>query len=247
MKSRLLFSSLALVCGGVMAQSSAVSVLSSMSSKDNNMVQISDGLYAETSANSESYLAVNPAGQKALLAKLIETRNRMVMSSTSTPKTDNNKSSEIIDELISTLSRSQQVSSNPAKPQPMAGGVIINQGNCSGPNTTGPFYAQAGAGGGVGGGAVGASSLAQNRDTSASPVNTTNYAHAIVIDRNSNTVGEQVSTQYGTTAAIASVYPKSACVETSSATLTCPGYSSPSVTAYSRASVNGTGGSCTLN
>jgi hypothetical protein len=245
MKLRFLISVMALACGSVLAQNAPSNSLDKSITQDKKMVQISDGLYAETSANSESYLAVNPNGQKALLEKLVQIRNKMSMSSA--PKTDNNRSSVIVDELISTLSRPQPMLGSISRPQPMAGGVIINDGNCSGQNNGGPFYAQAGAGGGVGGSAVGASSLAQNQDTSASPVYTTNYAHAIVVNRNSDTVGEQTSTQYGTTAAVAAVYPSGACSETASATLTCPGYSAPSVTAYSHANVGSGGGTCTLN
>lgn len=215
------FSALALAfvsCGALAQDTSFVSIDQVLTQED-GLTQISEGLYAKIKGTSESYVAVSPAGQRALLAKLLEIRARAstTAGSTTTAKAGSNASGAF-DDLIATLSA----------PQPK--NQTVN-GTCSGPSPTGPLYAQALAGGGIGGSAYGASGTAVNNDGLSPPLNTTNYVTVQVYDSSGNLLGSQSSTQHGATAAVASTYNNRGCTSNSYATVTCPGYASPSITA----------------
>ncbi|MEP7096844.1 MAG: hypothetical protein ABI748_04215, partial [Dokdonella sp.] len=208
----------AIAASAAIGQEVATRSLGDVLVQDQGMAEIANGLYAKTAGASNSYVAVGSAGQKSMLQQLKAIRAGI-------PKTADH--ALVIDELIASLSAPAQL---------YGGQVVKEYGDCSGQNQYGfgPFYAQAGAGGGFGGGPYGASGMAVNNDTSSNAVNTTNHVHVIVLDRNGNTIGEQSSTQHGNTAAVASTYTtvQRGCDASSSATLTCPGSSVPSVSAF---------------
>jgi len=199
---------LAIVTSGAFAQSIDPAVDQALTQED-GLTRVSDGLYSKVKGTTESFVATNPAGHHAMQLKLQEIRAGL--SSNSDVASD-------LDALIASL----------AAPQPKNQEVY---GDCDGPHLTGPLYAQALAGGGIGGGAYGASGQAAN---STSPViNTTNFVEATVYDADGNVIAHQATTQFGATTAIASAYQtQRGCTATSLAKVTCPGHATASITAY---------------
>lgn len=209
-----------MLSGTALTQSLACTTLDDRPANDEGMTQVSDGLYTLRTGDIESYVAVSPAGQQALLARLIEIRATRAVPTA-------NGVTSVIDGLISTLSQ----------PQPLA--VLSEQtGDCNGLNLNGPLHVKALAGGGVGGGDFGASSIAQNNDGFSPPLDTTNFASAETIDRNGNITHHQATTTHGPgndAIATAFVIGAAGCDADSSATVTCPGHTKPSITAFTAA------------
>jgi len=208
-----------LICGTAFAQDAAKPTLRD-SLISQGMTEVSDGLFVKETDNENSYVAVGTPAQQAMLSKLVEVRERSA-NGTLEP-------TDILDELISKLRQ---------PPQPRLGQQVTEHGDCNGgsPQSTGPFFAQASAGGPLQNGPYGGSGEAVNTDTSATAVNTTNFVHATVYNRLGDIIGDQSSTQHGATPAIASAYAANSppgCVAQSAATLTCPGHTTPSVSAY---------------
>jgi len=211
---------LMMLSGTALSQSLACTTLDDSPTDDEGMTQVSEGLYTQRTQDSESYLAVGPEGQQALLARLIELRAARPALA--------NPGTGLIDGLIATLSQ----------PEPQS--VLAEQfGTCNALNMTGPLHARSLAGGGVGAGAMfGASSLAENRDGFSPPLNTTNVASAEEINRNGDIVRHQTTTTHGPNApaaASALVILAAGCDADSSATVTCPGHITPSVSAFTSA------------
>jgi hypothetical protein len=213
MKNRILPLALALAAIGGSASAQDYSFdAARLYGVEGTMTQVSDGLYARVGEDGESYVAVSPAGHRALLQKLLDLRAHA-------PAAKSNKAAPFaFDDLIDLLSTTE------AKNQDVGG-------DCNGPinGATGPLRAQALAGG-MPGSDYGGSSKASN--TTNPIVNTTNKATAYVQDRNGNQLAGQSVTQYGATAAIATAYnAQRGCTAQSSATVTCPGHANPSLTA----------------
>lgn len=179
---------------------------------EGTLTQVSDGLYARVGADGEAYFAVSPAGHRALLQKLLDLREAV-------PAAKSGKATRsAFDDLIETLSAPE------AKNQDVGG-------DCNGPinGATGPLRAQALAGG-FPGSNYGASSIASNATNPI--VNTTNKATAAVQDRNGNTLASQSDTKYGATSAVATAYnAQRGCTAQSTASVTCPGHTQPSISA----------------
>jgi|GEM_PF-1428813 len=179
---------------------------------EGTLSEVSDGLYARVGADGEAYVAVSPAGHRALLQKLLDLRANVVAKSGGAAR------AFAFDSLIETLSA----------PEPKNQDV---GGDCNGPisGAMGPLRAQALAGG-FPGNDYGASSKASNATNPI--VATTNKATADVQDRNGMTVASQVDTKTGATPALATAYhAQRGCTAQSTASVTCPGRSKPSVSA----------------
>jgi len=207
---------LMMLSGTALSQSLACATLDDRPANDEDMTQVSEGLYRQHTQDSESYIAVNAEGQHALLARLIELR--AARPALATPGTS------ALDGLIATLSQ----------PEPQSA-VSEQFGDCTGLNINGPFHVKALAGGGVGGGDFGASSIAENNDGFSPPINTTNVATAETIDRNGNITHRQSTTTHGPhVPALASAFVNgnAGCDADSSATVTCPGHTQPSISAF---------------
>ncbi|MEO8672357.1 MAG: hypothetical protein ABI411_13660 [Tahibacter sp.] len=182
--------------------------------QDEGMTQVSEGLYASTAGATESYVAIGQAGHRSLLGLLIEIR-----SQNGAKKVEADSVPGTLDQMIDTLSA----------PQPKNQDVY---GNCNGWNLTGPFFASAKAGGGIGGSPYGSSGLAVNNDGFSPPLNTLNYVSAMVSDRNGNTLANHDDTKHGTTAAVASAYAGgTGCEALSVARVTCPNQTNAAITA----------------
>jgi hypothetical protein len=211
MTMNLRYAALLLAIGASQAFAQAIdpSVDQALTQED-GLTRISDGFYAKTNGPTESFVATTPAGRAAMQLKLRELRAGL-------PKKGGDVASDL-DSLIASL----------GAPQPKNQEVY---GDCTGPHLTGPLYAQALAGGGIGGGAYGASGQAAN---STSPViNTTNFVEATVYDADGNIIAHQATTQHGATTAVASAYQtQRGCTATSLATVTCPSQGTAAITAY---------------
>lgn len=203
-----------LVTCAALVQNAPAQSIDDVLTREDGMQRISDGLYARTVGDTESFVAVGAAGHRMLLSKLLEIRSRS-LSRHGTRRSDP-PVAHAFDELIDRLSAPN------AKNQTV-------YGTCSGPASSGPLYAQALAGGGMGGSPYGASGYAIDNDSP--PVNTANYASSIVYDVDGNVLAQQTSTQTAHTAAAASAYNAQGCTADAYATVTCPGHSSPSITA----------------
>lgn len=173
------------------------------------MTPISDGLYGRREGGDEAYVAYTPAGQQALLQRLLELQAAGAPSKHATPT--------VVDRLIEQLGAGQTGSR-----------LAATYGDCSGPAASGPFRVQASANGGLN-----ASASAQN--TSNPTISTTNTAYALTSDTGGNETGYQSATTSGNTPATASaVAPSSrkACLAQSAATVTCPGATRPAIAAF---------------
>lgn len=179
---------------------------------EGSLTQVSDGLYARVGDDGEAYVAVSPAGHRALLQKLLDLRARV-------PAGKSGKATHsAYDDLIETLST----------PEPKNQDV---GGDCNGPinGATGPLRAQALAGG-FPGNDYGASAKASNATNPI--IATTNKATADVQDRNGTTVASQSDTKSGATAALATAYnAQRGCTAQATASVTCPGHTQPSISA----------------
>lgn len=202
--------------GQTQASPVVASTLDERLTHDEGMTQISDGLYARATQDGESYVAVSPAGHQALVTRLIEIR-------AGRPTHGEKPGVSLIDELIFTLTQPQRNAED--------------TGDCNGHNVNGPLFVKALAGGGIGGGDFGASSIAQNNDGFSPPLNTTNFASAETIDRNGNITHHQETTTQGPNTSIASAFVTGAagCDADASARVTCPGHTGPSVTTFATA------------
>lgn len=223
------------ICLGMMAattvsgSASAQSLREELAQKD--VTQISEGLYVKRIDNndsfSESYVAVGAAGQTALLAKLLQMRDERDAASTNDSDVTTRRS-EPLDELIERLSAPTSAGPNPI----LAGTGGPFRGSCSGVDNTNnpsdPFYVQALAGGGPSG-PGGASAGTWNYSAS---INSTNFAAATAIDSQGTVIGNQSVTTHGTTAAVVSQLYNNGCGGASSASVTCPGATSPAISAY---------------
>jgi hypothetical protein len=214
MKFRLSLLTLALVSCSALAQDAAKDG-GRFYGEEDSLKLVSDGFYARITDADEAYVATTPAGHRALLQKLVEVR-------ASTP-IDRKAAAlgydvpNFFDDLIATLGA------------PAAKNEDVF-GDCTGPDDTGPLRAQALAGGGFAGGTYGASGLASNATTPV--VNTTNVVTAAVYDVDHAVLAQQTTTQYGATTAYATAYNAAhGCFANSKSTVTCPGHTSPSITA----------------
>lgn len=182
---------------------------------EDTLTQVSDGLYARVGDDGASYVATTPAGQRALLEKLVAIRDATPASHG--PMRPGYAREGFFDDIIATLSADR----------PKNQDVF---GDCTGPHDTGPLRVQALAGGGFAGSTYGASAMTTN---ATSPiVNTTNFASAAVYDVDHVVLSQQTSTQYGATSAVATAYNAArGCFADSKATITCPGHTTPSVVA----------------
>jgi len=178
------------------------------------MTEVSEGLYQSTKDDTDTFVAVGSAGNKALLEKLIDMR--AAGSDAPFAPNDERSSNYVIDSLIGVLGTP-------------GGANDIEDGDCNGINVNGPFHLEAHAGGIIGP-QYGASALVHNPNAA---INTTNVAKASLTNRLGNPQGSQTTTTFGTTDAVASKYVTvgAGCIANSSATITCPGASSPAVTA----------------
>lgn len=220
----------ALACGSVVAQSTT-RTLDDVLTQDEGLTQISDGLYAQTTSSGESFVAVNKAGQDALRKKLLELRAKLT-SGASASKNET-ASLDVIDKSIAELSQPQ------AKNQ-----TVI--GDCTGTGGTGQpqLYARA-----LSSGGTTASGYAVLTSDFSPVTSTTNKASAGTANRTGDETSSQSSTQYGATAASASATAPNmaqACTASAAASVTCPGHSSPSISAFAYSQKPVSGGTCLL-
>ncbi|MEO6690619.1 MAG: hypothetical protein ABIS07_14985 [Dokdonella sp.] len=219
MNLRLSLLTLALVSGGALAQDTATRTLDQVLTQDEGMSQVSEGLYAQTTGSSESYVAVNAAGQRALLDKLVQLRAKLAAPHVSSGIASREQASlEVVDKSIAELSR----------PQPKN----AVSGDCSGPGGTGSpqLYARA-----LSSGGLSASGYAVLTSDFSPATPTQNHAYASTQNRLGDDTSSQSSTGVGTTAASASASApngNSACTASASASVTCPGHTSPSISAF---------------
>ena len=196
------------------AQNDTASGLDQVLVKEQGLTLVSDGLYARTSANSEAYVAVNPAGLRALRQRLVDLRDKITHASSvrsGTPVTS------LIDRSIEELSQPQLDNSQ--------------TGGCGG--TTDPSEPRLSATA-LSGGGTGASATAVLTEDFSPVTGTTNRASAETDNGLGNVTSSQSSTTAATVPATASATApsnSSACTAFSSASVTCPGHTSPSVMA----------------
>jgi hypothetical protein len=206
------------------ANSAGARSLDELLTQDEGLSQVSDGLYAHTTANSESYVAVNKAGQQALLDKLRDIKARLGNSEKA--------SARVVDSAIAELSV--------VEPKNTV------SGDCNGAGGTGQpqLYATASSSGGQT-----ASAYAVMTSDFSPPTNTTNEACASTERGDGTTTSSQCSTTYAFTPASASATapnPNNACTASASASVTCPGHSSPSISAFAFSQKSIPHGSCIL-
>jgi hypothetical protein len=192
--------------------------------QDEGLSRISDGLYAHQTANSESYVAVNKAGQQALLDKLRDIKARLGNSEKA--------SARVVDSAIAELSV--------VEPKNTV------SGDCNGAGGTGQpqLYATASSSGGQT-----ASGYAVMTSDFSPYTNTTNKANASTERGDGTTTSSQSSTNFAFTPASASATapnPNNACTASASASVTCPGHSSPSISAFAFSQKSIPHGSCIL-
>lgn len=184
--------------------------------EEDTLTQVSDGFYARVDADGEAYVATTPAGHRALLQKLQEMRARTPISAKAARS--GYTQPYFFDDLIAKLDA----------PQPKNQDIF---GDCSGNthNINSPMRVQALAGGGFQS-TYGASAAASN--ASSPIINTTNYATAAVYDVDGILLQQHTTTQYGATTAAVSAYSAArGCTADSTSTITCPGHSTPALTA----------------
>jgi len=192
--------------------------------QDDGLSQVSDGLYAHKTANSESYVAVNKAGQQALLDRLRDIRARLGNSEKA--------SARVVDSAIAELSV--------VEPKNTV------SGDCNGAGGTGQpqLYATASSSGGQT-----ASGYAVMTSDFSPATNTTNKADASTERGDGTTTSSQSSTNFAFTPASASATapnPNNACTASASASVKCPGHSSPSISAFAFSQKSIPHGSCVL-
>lgn len=219
MHLRISLVTLALVSGSALAQSTSTRTLDQMLTQDEGMNQVSDGLYAQTTGGSESYVAVNATGQRALLDRLVQLRAKLAgQHSGGSGASTEAASLDVVDRSISELSQPQ--------PKNAVGG------DCSGPGGTGSpqLYARA-----LSSGGLSASGYAVLTSDFSPATPTQNRAVASTQNRLGDDTSSQSSTGVATTAASASASApngNTACTATASASVTCPGHTSPSISAF---------------
>jgi hypothetical protein len=177
---------------------------------EDGMTQVGDGLYANVGGAGESYVATNAAGRKALLAKLVALRAKLASRGGATSHSPTGRIG-FLDGLIADM----------AKPVPKD---EYRNGSCGGTGT--PLTANATSHFGVN-----ASGTATNSNGA---YNTTNYAFAGTYDNDDNVTSQQSSTTHGTTtasAAAAASQGSTACDSFGTATVTCPGSTTPAIIA----------------
>jgi hypothetical protein len=216
--------SLAIAAGLLGANGGNARSLDEVLTQDEGLSQVSNGLYAHKTANSESYVAVNKAGQQALLDKLRDIKARLGNSEKA--------SLRVIDSAIAELSVVEPKNSV--------------TGDCNGAGGTGQpqLYATATSSGGQT-----ASGYAVMTSDFSPPTNTTNEACASTERGDGTTTSSQCSTTYAFTPASASATapnPNNACTASASASVTCPGHSSPSISAFAFSQKSIPHGSCIL-
>ena len=167
---------------------------------------ISEGLYGTRSGTDESYVAFTPAGERALLQRLLELRDDRAHAKAP-------PASIVLGRLVGALCA-------PA----LAGD---RYGDCNGPATSGPFHVQAAASGGV-------SASASAANASSPTLATTHHAYADAYDAAAGEVGNDSTTADNVTASASIVAPnlRTACQTTSAATITCAGASRPAIAAF---------------
>ncbi|MEO7326710.1 MAG: hypothetical protein ABIW82_17960 [Dokdonella sp.] len=220
MKLRFSLLALALVSSAAFAQQTLHPSVNNQAIADSRsgLSEISEGLYGRVDNDGERYVATTPEGHRALLEKLLDLRARVA------PKNvDPDDSSKAADK--DAQGPFSQLIAELSAPQPKNQSVF---GTCAGgPTGSGPLFAQALAGGSDP--HFGASSYSFSGQNP--PLNSTNYAYAETFDRDGIFLGSVSSTEHGGTNASAANYGVKACSTDSVARVTCPGYSSPSITA----------------
>ena len=233
MNLRLSLLTLALVSAGALAQSTATRTLDQVLTQDEGMNQVSDGLYAQNTGSSESYVAINAAGQRALLDRLVQLRTKLAAQHAAGGTSSSEQASlDVIDKSIAEL----------GQPQPK--NTII--GDCSGPGGTGSpqLYARA-----LSGGGLSASGYAVLTSDFSPATPTQNSAFASTQNRLGDDTSSQSSTGVGLTAASASASApngNTACTASASASVKCPGHTTPSISAFAVSQKVIPNGSCLL-
>jgi len=204
-----------LACASTSAQNSASQFSDNTLAQEQGLTQVSNGLYARTSPTSVHYIAVNPAGMSTLLQKLLELKASQAKA---TAGKSNVTTPSVLDQLIDQLSR----------PQPQ---IQVGQtGDCTGAGGTGEPQLSALAT--SGGGTIANANAVLTSDTSNPVTATTNVASAEIDNSLGNTVATQTITTAAATPANVSLNTANGCTAVASATVTCPGHTSPSIAAF---------------
>lgn len=222
MKSiRVALLTLALCSAGAQAEEPAPTLQASLTA--DGMSQLGEGLRGRRAGGDEAYVAYTPAGQQALLQRLLE-RRAAAAAFEQTGRTTPNA----LDRLIAQLSQTAQ----------SLDGRDDSYGDCSGRLVSGPFRVQAAA--------VGGTSASAHVDNTSNPtIDTINTAYAFATDPSGDGPENQSTAHGNTTAHASSSVPKpgTACRNQTaesyaSATITCPGASSPAITAIAISQVD---------
>jgi hypothetical protein len=215
MKAYLTLLGLALASSAAIAQDTSKYTLDDALTQKEGMTRIDDGLYAQIGDSSESYVATNAHGQRALLNRLQALHDRLAAQKKA------GKAPSLLNRAIADISRSLDAAQ--AKREVT--------GDCSGPGGTAmpQIYARAVSSGGLNASAYAVRSLDFGPGTP-----TTNTASAQTSDTG-GTTSSQDSTTVGDVAASASVSvpaSRNACTANAYATVTCPGHTEPSIRAF---------------
>lgn len=190
----------ALVSGSAMAQNDRS--LAEVLATDQGLTRVGEGLYARTDEHGESYVAVDAAGQQALLARLLELRAQSA------------RKNAPLDRLIEQLSR------------PVTKGASERYGDCSGPNPSGPLYAAASSAGGSGAGAS-----ASNSNPALNTTNTA-YAQVTDRGGLTNEETSTTYAGTPAHASVSAPNTRNLCYASAAATVTCPGATRPAIAAF---------------
>jgi hypothetical protein len=211
---------LALASSSAFAQVSASRSLDDVLTHDEGMTLISDGLYAQSTGSGESWVAVNPAGQRALRVKLQELRAKWAKQSKPAAASKSPAFAALDRSIaqLSTLSPDQ-----------------IVEGDCTGPGGTAmpSLYARATSSGGYT-----ASGYAVRQLDFGPGTPTQNAAWAETDNPFGDPTSQQTGSGVGDQAASATATAVGRrCQAFASASITCPGQSSPAIaaSAYSQA------------
>jgi len=228
---------------GALAQTAAPRTLDDVLTHDKGMTQISSGLYSKTTASSESFVAVSAAGRQAMLQRLIQTRAKVAARFPSGTSNNsmlaNPSATSVIDHAIAELSQPETIFNAGTSSHRR------NTGDCTGLGGTGlpALYADVASSGGNAAGGSGGITTDSNP-----PTQTSNYAAASTTDGNGVVTSSHTSTTVGTTAASASATAPAGtivCYANVSASVTCPGKTNPSVSAFANSWANQPNVNCT--
>lgn len=220
---------LALFSGGLFAQSTESPLtLDEILVQNESMSRIGDGLYFRKTESGEAFVATNDAGQQALLARLQDIRARLTATGNARSEQGTLKVVDQLSDSIHHVGLSNQQS-----------------GDCNGPGGSSPYLY-----------AIANSSLGTSASATAQNTNASYYTTNVVSASTQNGLGDetsyQASTTYGTTPATVSVNAPSGsggrapCTASAAASVTCPGATHPSVSAFAFSQRPVPNGSCIL-